>query len=99
MRSAVNWAYRRPRVPHAATDRRTQIAGNPGLRRGVCFPGLAAEWAKWDGQRPFVGTLTIESPTGADEEVASWILPRPEHRRSASDLAACRWSLRPRHSP
>ncbi len=39
----------------------------------VCFPGLAAEWAKWDGQRPFVGTLTLESPTEADEEVASWI--------------------------
>ncbi len=39
----------------------------------VCFPGLAAEWAKWDGQRPFVGTLTMESPTDADEEVASWI--------------------------
>jgi UDP:flavonoid glycosyltransferase YjiC (YdhE family) len=39
----------------------------------VCFPGLAAEWAKWDGQRPFVGTLTIESPTAADEDVASWI--------------------------
>jgi len=39
----------------------------------VCFPGLAAEWARWDGQRPFVGTLTMESPTDADEEVASWI--------------------------
>uniref|UniRef100_UPI003F9AFF1F glycosyltransferase n=1 Tax=Mycobacterium sp. TaxID=1785 RepID=UPI003F9AFF1F len=39
----------------------------------VCFPGLASEWAKWDGQRPFVGTLTMESPTDADEEVASWI--------------------------
>ena len=39
----------------------------------VCFPGLAAEWAKWDGQRPFVGTLTLELPTDADEEVASWI--------------------------
>ena len=39
----------------------------------VCFPGLAAEWAKWDGQRPFVGTLTMESPTDADEDVASWI--------------------------
>jgi len=39
----------------------------------VCFPGLAAEWAKWDGQRPFVGTLTMESPTAADDEVASWI--------------------------
>jgi UDP:flavonoid glycosyltransferase YjiC (YdhE family) len=39
----------------------------------VCFPGLAAEWAKWNGQRPFVGTLTMESTTDADEEVASWI--------------------------
>ena len=37
------------------------------------FPGLAAEWAKYDGQRPFVGTLTMESPTDADEEVAAWI--------------------------
>jgi UDP:flavonoid glycosyltransferase YjiC (YdhE family) len=39
----------------------------------VCFPGLAAEWAKWRGQRPFVGALTMESPTEADDEVASWI--------------------------
>ena len=39
----------------------------------VCFPGLAAEWTKWNGQRPFVGTLTLESPTDADDEVASWI--------------------------
>jgi UDP:flavonoid glycosyltransferase YjiC (YdhE family) len=39
----------------------------------VCFPGLAAEWAKWHGQRPFVGALTMELPTDGDEEVASWI--------------------------
>ena len=39
----------------------------------VCFPGLASEWAKWDGQRPFVGALTMELPTEADEEVASWV--------------------------
>ena len=39
----------------------------------VCFPGLAAEWAKYNGQRPFIGTLTLELPTDADEEVASWI--------------------------
>jgi UDP:flavonoid glycosyltransferase YjiC (YdhE family) len=39
----------------------------------VCYPGLAAEWAKWDGQRPFVGALTMELPTDTDEEVASWI--------------------------
>ena len=39
----------------------------------ACFPGLAAEWAEFDGQRPFVGALTMELPTDADEEVASWI--------------------------
>jgi len=39
----------------------------------VCFPGLAAEWAKRDGQRPFVGALTMELPTDADDEIASWI--------------------------
>jgi UDP:flavonoid glycosyltransferase YjiC (YdhE family) len=39
----------------------------------ACFPGLAAEWAKWDRQRPFVGTLTLGLATEADEEVASWI--------------------------
>ncbi len=39
----------------------------------ACFPGLAAEWAKWDGLRPFVGTLTMEQSTEVDGEVASWI--------------------------
>jgi UDP:flavonoid glycosyltransferase YjiC (YdhE family) len=39
----------------------------------VCFPGLAAEWAKWDGRRPFVGALTVELTTDADDDVASWI--------------------------
>jgi UDP:flavonoid glycosyltransferase YjiC (YdhE family) len=39
----------------------------------VCFPRLAAEWAKFNGRRPFVGALAMESPTDADEEVASWI--------------------------
>lgn len=39
----------------------------------VCFPGLAAEWAKWKDQRPFVGALTLELPTDADDDVASWI--------------------------
>jgi UDP:flavonoid glycosyltransferase YjiC (YdhE family) len=36
----------------------------------LCFPGLATEWA---GRRPFVGALTMELPTDADDEVASWI--------------------------
>jgi UDP:flavonoid glycosyltransferase YjiC (YdhE family) len=39
----------------------------------VYFPGLASEWAKWDGHRPFVGALAMALPTNADEEVLSWI--------------------------
>lgn len=43
----------------------------------MCFPGLAAEWARGDGQRsfnrPFVGTLTLELATDADADVVAWI--------------------------
>jgi UDP:flavonoid glycosyltransferase YjiC (YdhE family) len=54
----------------------------PGIERGsleiqaydeFCFPGLAAHWAHASGRRPFVGALTLELPTDADEEVLSWI--------------------------
>jgi UDP:flavonoid glycosyltransferase YjiC (YdhE family) len=34
------------------------------------FPGLAEEWG---GRRPFVGAMTMELETDADEEVLSWI--------------------------
>jgi UDP:flavonoid glycosyltransferase YjiC (YdhE family) len=37
------------------------------------FPGLAAEWAGGDCRRPFVGALTLELPTDADDDVLSWI--------------------------
>jgi vancomycin aglycone glucosyltransferase len=39
----------------------------------LCLPGLAAEWADQGGRRPFVGALTLELPTAADDEVLSWI--------------------------
>ncbi|MBS4729538.1 glycosyltransferase [Mycobacterium sp. SM1] len=39
----------------------------------ACFPGLATEWAKFDGRRPFVGALTLQLPTDTDAEIASWI--------------------------
>ena len=39
----------------------------------LCFPGLAAEWAKWADRRPYVGGLTMEFTTDADDEVSSWI--------------------------
>lgn len=39
----------------------------------ICFPGLATEWAESGGRRPFVGNLTIELPTEADEDVSAWI--------------------------
>jgi UDP:flavonoid glycosyltransferase YjiC (YdhE family) len=37
------------------------------------FPGLAAEWAKHDVPKPFVGGLTLELPADDDDEVLSWI--------------------------
>ncbi|WP_349268843.1 glycosyltransferase GtfA [Mycolicibacterium parafortuitum] len=43
----------------------------------VWIPGLAAEWEVWGDRRPFVGTLTLESPTEADAEVTSWISSGP----------------------
>ncbi|MCX2933913.1 glycosyltransferase [Mycobacterium sp. CVI_P3] len=39
----------------------------------LVFPGLAAEWSKWDGSRPFVGALAMASPTDSDEDILSWI--------------------------
>jgi vancomycin aglycone glucosyltransferase len=39
----------------------------------LCFPGLAAEWADQGLRRPFVGALTLEMPTAADDEVLAWI--------------------------
>ena len=36
----------------------------------LCFPGLATEW---QGRWPFVGALTLQLPTAADEDVESWI--------------------------
>jgi UDP:flavonoid glycosyltransferase YjiC (YdhE family) len=39
----------------------------------LCLPGVAAQWADQGARRPFVGTLTLELATDADEEVLSWI--------------------------
>jgi UDP:flavonoid glycosyltransferase YjiC (YdhE family) len=39
----------------------------------LCLPGSAAEWVEPDGRRPFVGVLTLDLPTDADDEVSSWI--------------------------
>ena len=39
----------------------------------LCLPGAAADWVEADGRQPFVGALTLELPTVADDEVLSWI--------------------------
>jgi UDP:flavonoid glycosyltransferase YjiC (YdhE family) len=39
----------------------------------LCLPEHAAKWVEPDRRRPFVGALTLELPTHADEEVLSWI--------------------------
>ena len=38
-----------------------------------CLPGVAASWGDGAGNRPFVGALTLESATGADDDVLAWI--------------------------
>jgi len=43
----------------------------------LIFPGLARDWAKSDGRRPFVGALAMASPTDSDDEVAAWIATGP----------------------
>jgi UDP:flavonoid glycosyltransferase YjiC (YdhE family) len=65
-------AYRRalglPETPGPAT-RSLEIQAYDEL----CFPGVAANWGEQGGRRPFVGALTLELPTDADDEVLSWI--------------------------
>ncbi|WP_428338430.1 glycosyltransferase [Mycobacterium sp.] len=39
----------------------------------ICMPGLTDEWAASADRRPFVGALTLQLPTDADEEALSWI--------------------------
>jgi vancomycin aglycone glucosyltransferase len=39
----------------------------------LCVPGLTVESAKKGDRRPFVGALTLELPTDADDEVLAWI--------------------------
>jgi UDP:flavonoid glycosyltransferase YjiC (YdhE family) len=64
-------------LPNAEAPAPRRIANQGALEiqayDAVCFPGLAAEWVKWDGQRPFVGALALELATPADDEVVSWI--------------------------
>lgn len=39
----------------------------------LCAPELAEQWAGSEYRRPFVGSLTLETATEADDEVLSWI--------------------------
>jgi len=61
-------------LPRAAAPAAKRMADRGSLEiqayDEACFPGLAAEW---NGRRPFVGALTMDLPTDADGEVASWI--------------------------
>jgi UDP:flavonoid glycosyltransferase YjiC (YdhE family) len=65
-------------LPNASSPAPRRMAARGALEiqayDELCFPGLAAEWAAECGsRRPFVGALTMELPTVADDEVASWI--------------------------
>ena len=65
---------------HRGTVRRSQfLVGRVSITLEIqaydelCVPGLAAQWADQAGRRPFVGALTLELPTDADDEVLSWV--------------------------
>lgn len=64
-------------LPKAAASAPSRIAKSGSLEiqayDEVCFPGLAAEWAKHREQRPFVGALAMALGTDADGEVLAWI--------------------------
>ncbi|MEE6176256.1 glycosyltransferase [Mycobacterium sp. 050134] len=38
-----------------------------------CVPGVAASWGGAAARRPFVGALTLQLPSGDDDEALSWI--------------------------
>ncbi|MBW0014819.1 glycosyltransferase [Mycobacterium sp.] len=56
----------------APSSRRVMERGSLEIQtyEDFCFPEVVEEWG---GRRPFVGALTMELPTDADDEVASWI--------------------------
>ncbi|MGY4711336.1 glycosyltransferase [Mycolicibacterium sp. CBM1] len=63
-----------PKATHSA-PRRITDRGSLEIQAydESCFPGLAAEWADRERQRPFVGTLTLELGAETDDEVLAWI--------------------------
>jgi UDP:flavonoid glycosyltransferase YjiC (YdhE family) len=78
-----NWLF--SRMTKVAEDAQRRVLGLPEATEPsaraldiqaydkLCLPEVAAEWTQEDERHPFVGALTLELPTDADEEVLSWI--------------------------
>ena len=66
----------RPAKDNISSARRIAERGSLEIQAydEIYFPGLGAEW---NDRRPFVGALTLELPTDADDEVVSWIAAGP----------------------
>jgi vancomycin aglycone glucosyltransferase len=65
-----------PQILHPGSPRERADSNRPLEIQGydeICIPGLAAEWADSADRRPFVGALTLQLPTDADEDVLAWI--------------------------
>ncbi|MEE6175009.1 glycosyltransferase [Mycobacterium sp. 050134] len=43
----------------------------------LCFPALEDHWGERAAWRPFVGALTLESPTDADDTILAWVEEGP----------------------
>ncbi len=83
--------------PRAATDRRTRIAGNPGLRRGL-LPRAGSRMGEMEWPAALCWRADDWSCRPMPMRRSRRGLPR-EHRRFSSGLAACRSNLRPTRSP
>lgn len=77
IKNVENAQRRRLGLPQATCGSPRRIAARGSLEiqayDELVFPGLAAEWTQWQPRRPFVGALTMELATNADDDVASWI--------------------------
>jgi UDP:flavonoid glycosyltransferase YjiC (YdhE family) len=77
MRKVEDVLRRERGLPNATASTPRRIVDGQALEiqayDELCFPGLAGEWAQWAWRRPFVGALTMGTPTATDDEVLSWI--------------------------
>lgn len=77
MKQAADAQRRALGLPDASASSQQPLADDGPLEiqayDEILFPEASVNWGARRAQRPFVGALTLELPTDADEEVLAWI--------------------------